>query len=81
MCRATSGPRARRWPQPSELAGCCFPDVLVDRVALAKLHADHGSPTLDQLAFADFVERGGSIVICGRCDLSTAGAGMRWSRR
>ena len=55
----TSGPRARRWPQPSGLAGCCFQDALVDRVALAKLHADHGSPTLDQLAFADFVERGG----------------------
>ena len=36
-----------------------LPDALVDRVALAKLHADHGSPTLDQLAFADFVERGG----------------------
>ena len=36
-----------------------LPQALVDRVALAKLHADHGSPTLDQLALADFVERGG----------------------
>jgi GntR family transcriptional regulator/MocR family aminotransferase len=35
-----------------------LPQALVDRVALAKLHADHGSPTLDQLALADFVERG-----------------------
>jgi GntR family transcriptional regulator/MocR family aminotransferase len=34
------------------------PAELVDRLALAKLHADHGSPTLDQLAFADFIERG-----------------------
>lgn len=34
------------------------PADLVDRLALAKLHADHGSPTLDQLAFADFIERG-----------------------
>ena len=34
------------------------PGELVDRLALAKLHADHGSPTLDQLAFADFIERG-----------------------
>jgi GntR family transcriptional regulator/MocR family aminotransferase len=34
------------------------PVSLVDRLALAKLHADHGSPTLDQLAFADFIERG-----------------------
>ena len=36
-----------------------LPPALVDRVALAKLHADHGSPTVDQLAFADFLERGG----------------------
>ena len=36
-----------------------LPLALVDRVALAKLHADHGSPTLDQLAFADFLERDG----------------------
>ena len=36
-----------------------LPPALVDRVALAKLHADHGSPTLDQLAFADFLERDG----------------------
>jgi GntR family transcriptional regulator/MocR family aminotransferase len=36
-----------------------LPSTLVDRVALAKLHADHGSPTVDLLAFADFVERGG----------------------
>jgi GntR family transcriptional regulator/MocR family aminotransferase len=35
------------------------PPELVDRLALAKLHADHGSPTLDQLAFADFIERRG----------------------
>jgi GntR family transcriptional regulator/MocR family aminotransferase len=35
-----------------------LPPALVDRVALAKLHADHGSPTLDQLTFADFLERG-----------------------
>jgi GntR family transcriptional regulator/MocR family aminotransferase len=34
------------------------PDELVDSLALAKLHADHGSPTLDQLAFADFIDRG-----------------------
>jgi GntR family transcriptional regulator/MocR family aminotransferase len=34
------------------------PVELVDRLTLAKLHADHGSPTIDQLAFADFVERG-----------------------
>ena len=34
------------------------PGELVDSLALAKLHADHGSPTLDQLAFADFIERG-----------------------
>jgi GntR family transcriptional regulator/MocR family aminotransferase len=34
------------------------PAELVDRLALAKLHADHGSPTVDQLAFADFIERG-----------------------
>jgi GntR family transcriptional regulator / MocR family aminotransferase len=36
-----------------------LPPALVDRVALAKLHADHGSPTLDQLAFGDFLERDG----------------------
>jgi len=36
-----------------------LPAALVDRVALAKLHADHGSPTLEQLAFADFLERDG----------------------
>lgn len=34
------------------------PADLVDNLALAKLHADHGSPTLEQLAFADFIERG-----------------------
>lgn len=36
-----------------------LPSTLVDSVALAKLHADHGSPTVDLLAFADFLERGG----------------------
>jgi GntR family transcriptional regulator / MocR family aminotransferase len=34
------------------------PAQLVDRVAEAKALADRGSPVLDQLAFADFVDRG-----------------------
>jgi GntR family transcriptional regulator/MocR family aminotransferase len=34
------------------------PPHLVDRVAAAKALADRGSPVLDQLAFADFLERG-----------------------
>ena len=34
------------------------PPRLVDRVAAAKALADRGSPVLDQLAFADFLERG-----------------------
>jgi GntR family transcriptional regulator / MocR family aminotransferase len=35
-----------------------LPPQLVDRVAEAKLLADRGSPVLDQLAFADFLDRG-----------------------
>jgi GntR family transcriptional regulator/MocR family aminotransferase len=35
-----------------------LPDRLVDAVADAKLLADRGSPVLDQLAFADFLDRG-----------------------
>jgi GntR family transcriptional regulator/MocR family aminotransferase len=35
-----------------------LPPQLVDRVAEAKALADRGSPVLDQLAFADFLERG-----------------------
>ena len=34
------------------------PARLVDRLAAAKIGADHGSPALEQLAFADFVSRG-----------------------
>ena len=34
------------------------PPDLVDRIAEAKMLADRGSPTLDQLAFADFLARG-----------------------
>ncbi|HEX7196526.1 MAG TPA: PLP-dependent aminotransferase family protein [Candidatus Limnocylindria bacterium] len=34
------------------------PASLVDRVAGAKVAADHGSAALEQLAFADFLERG-----------------------
>jgi GntR family transcriptional regulator / MocR family aminotransferase len=34
------------------------PPQLVDHVAEAKLQADRGSPVLDQLAFADFLEHG-----------------------
>jgi GntR family transcriptional regulator/MocR family aminotransferase len=34
------------------------PADLVDDIAEAKLLADRGSPVLDQLAFADFLERG-----------------------
>jgi GntR family transcriptional regulator/MocR family aminotransferase len=34
------------------------PSQLVDRVAEAKSLADRGSPVLDQLAFADFLDRG-----------------------
>jgi GntR family transcriptional regulator / MocR family aminotransferase len=36
-----------------------MPRRLVDRTALAKLHADHGSPTLDQLTLAEFITSGG----------------------
>jgi GntR family transcriptional regulator / MocR family aminotransferase len=35
-----------------------LPPQLVDRVAEAKTLADRGSPVLDQLAFADFLDRG-----------------------
>jgi GntR family transcriptional regulator/MocR family aminotransferase len=35
-----------------------LPPPLVDRVAAAKALADRGSPVLDQLAFADFLDRG-----------------------
>ena len=34
------------------------PSAMVDRIALAKGLADQGSPTIDQLAFADFLDRG-----------------------
>jgi GntR family transcriptional regulator / MocR family aminotransferase len=34
------------------------PTSLVDRVAGAKITADHGSAALEQLAFADFLQRG-----------------------
>jgi GntR family transcriptional regulator/MocR family aminotransferase len=34
------------------------PEHLVDRLAAAKVLADRGSPVLDQLAFADFLDRG-----------------------
>ncbi len=34
------------------------PPALVDRLAAAKTDADRGSPVLDQLLFADFLERG-----------------------
>jgi GntR family transcriptional regulator / MocR family aminotransferase len=36
-----------------------LPERLVDEVAAAKVAADRGSPVLDQLAFADFLGRGG----------------------
>jgi GntR family transcriptional regulator/MocR family aminotransferase len=40
------------------LAWLVLPPDLVDGVARAKLQADRGSPALDQLALADFVDRG-----------------------
>ena len=55
----TWDPPARRWRRPSGIGWLPLPPALVDWVALAKLHADHGSPTIDQLAFADFLERDG----------------------
>ena len=54
---ARVGEQDARAGPPDRLAGAAA--ALVDRVALAKLHADHGSPTIDQLAFADFLERDG----------------------
>jgi GntR family transcriptional regulator/MocR family aminotransferase len=35
-----------------------LPEALVDRVAAAKIAADHGSAALEQLTFADFIARG-----------------------
>ncbi len=40
------------------LAWLVLPPDLVDDVARAKLEADRGSPALDQLALADFIDRG-----------------------
>jgi GntR family transcriptional regulator/MocR family aminotransferase len=40
------------------LAWLVLPPQLVDDVAEAKLRADRGSPVIDQLTFADFLERG-----------------------
>jgi GntR family transcriptional regulator / MocR family aminotransferase len=40
------------------LAWLVVPGALVDDVARAKLHADRGSPTPEQLAFADFLDCG-----------------------
>ena len=58
-CVAHLGSASKALAPALRIGWLLLPDALVDRVALAKLHADHGSPTLDQLAFADFVERGG----------------------
>jgi GntR family transcriptional regulator/MocR family aminotransferase len=57
------------------------PGELVDSLALAKLHADHGSPTLDQLAFADFIERGELDRHLGRRGISIVVAGTPPWRR
>ncbi len=54
----TRGPRARRSRPDCDLAGSSCPPRLVDAVADAKQRADRGSPVLDQLAFADFLNRG-----------------------
>jgi GntR family transcriptional regulator/MocR family aminotransferase len=35
-----------------------IPPRLVDRIALTKEHVDRGSPSLEQLTFADFLARG-----------------------
>jgi GntR family transcriptional regulator / MocR family aminotransferase len=40
------------------LAWLALPPDFIEDVARAKLHADRGSPALDQLALADFLDRG-----------------------
>ena len=50
--------RARHWHRVSGWAGWCCPGTSLTRSSAAKVIADHGSPALDQLTFADFLARG-----------------------
>ena len=53
------------------------PADLVDDLASFKVSLDRGSPSLDQLAFADFLVAANSTTTCAGCGRSIGLAGTR----